>query len=68
MNDMANDLARMYRLFGRVSQGLTPVAEILRQHILNLGNENVNQRTTRNEGKDEKELNDDPQFVKVYIA
>ena len=68
VNDMHEDLSRMYRLFNRVPNGLAPIAEILRSHILNLGNEKIDQRMSRGEGKDEKELGDDPQFIKDILA
>ena len=62
---MGDDLARMYRLFARVPDGLAPIAEIVKQHIADVGNEKIEQRLARAEGKEEKETNDDPQFVKV---
>jgi cullin 1 len=57
----------MFRLFLRVSNGLVPIAEILRQHIVDVGNEKIEQRLARcaSDSKDDKETNDDPQFVKV---
>jgi cullin 1 len=46
-NDMLDDLARMYRLFGRITQGLVPVADILRRYITDVGNEKVEYRLSR---------------------
>lgn len=82
MNDMLSDLSRMFRLFSRVqapvcpssltstcsNAGLIPVAEIVKQHIIDLGTEKINQRLSRvsSAGSSaEKESNDDPQFIKV---
>lgn len=44
VNDSFVDLARMFRLFARLPEGLPPMAEIVRQHILALGNEKLEQR------------------------
>ena len=33
VNDMSEDLSRMFRLFSRVPDGLAPMAEILKQHV-----------------------------------
>lgn len=74
MNDMLEDLSRMYRLFSRITDGLVPISDIFRygydndddgvrdyddhhlfsrQHILDRGNEKINQRLSRVESKDE---------------
>ena len=37
VNDMSEDLSRMFRLFSRVPDGLAPIAEILKQHIAEVG-------------------------------
>ena len=42
VNDMSEDLSRMFRLFSRVPDGLAPIADILKQHIAEV---NVNDRT-----------------------
>ena len=68
MNEMLDDLSRMYRLFSRVPNGLNPIADVLRQHILNLGNEKIDQRTTRNEAKEDKDMTDDPEYIKEILA
>jgi len=74
MNDMLEDLSRMYRLFSRITDGLVPISDIFRQHILDRGNEKINQRLSRVESKDEtgkekeKETNDDPQFIKDLLS
>ena len=36
-NDMSEDLSRMFRLFSRVPDGLAPMADILKQHIAEVG-------------------------------
>lgn len=46
-NDANDDLSRIYRLFNRITDGLVPVAEIVRQHIVDLGNEKIEQRLAR---------------------
>jgi cullin 1 len=33
VNDMSDDLSRMFRLFSRVPDGLVPMADIVKQHI-----------------------------------
>lgn len=40
-NDQFDDLARLYRLFNRISNGLDPIAEIFRNHILAIGTEKI---------------------------
>lgn len=65
VNDMGEDLSRMFRLFARVPEGLPPMADIVKLHIADVGNEKTEMRMARAEGKEEKETNDDPQFVKV---
>jgi cullin 1 len=82
-NDMLEDLSRMYRLFSRVTNGLVPIADILRRHITDVGNEKIEYRISRannaekaeksgdkadKEGGAEKESSDDPQFVKDLLA
>ena len=34
MNDMIDDLSRMYRLFSRITDGLVPVAEIFKVRLV----------------------------------
>jgi len=68
-NDKVEDLSRMYRLFARLpdGQGLQPIADIVRQHILAMGNEKIDERVVRIEGGD-KETNQDPQFIKDLLG
>ena len=49
-NGMLSDLSRVYRLFSRISGGLSPVADIFRQHIIDLGSEKIDQRLSRVSG------------------
>lgn len=49
LNDMNDDLSRIYRLFSRVPEGLVPVSEIFKSHLIDLGNEKVDQRLARAE-------------------
>ena len=68
-NDMYEDLSRMYRLFSRIPDGLAPIADIFRQHIVALGNEKIEQKQGRMEQADKKdEGSDDPQFIKDLLA
>mmetsp|Transcript_27867 Transcript_27867/g.46836 ORF Transcript_27867/g.46836 Transcript_27867/m.46836 type:complete len:789 (-) Transcript_27867:312-2678(-) len=69
-NDMVEDLARMFRLFSRIPDGLVPVAETFKQHITDMGAEKIEQRLSRVENRDEKEkdTNDDPQFIRDLLA
>lgn len=36
-NDKSDDLSRMYRLFNRLPKGLEPMAEIIKDHITEVG-------------------------------
>ena len=70
-NDRKADLARMYRLFGRVpntpTHGLPPMAALVRAHIEQMGNEIIDRREARlSEGA--KDSNQDPGFVKELLA
>eukprot|EP01038_Epipyxis_sp_PR26KG_P011634 gene11634-15584_t len=74
-NDMFVDLARMFRLFSRIPDGLVPIAEIFKQYIIDLGNDKIELRLSRvdnnGESKDpngEKESSDDPQFMKDLLG
>lgn len=72
VNDQLDDLSRLFRLFSRISNGLIPVAEAFKQHIVDLGSDKIEQRLNRVEGgdkdkKEDKESSDDPQFVKDLL-
>lgn len=66
-NDKSVDLQRMYRLFSRLENGLTPIASIVETFIKDMGAEEINRRQARLDGG-EKDKNDDPKFVKEIIA
>ena len=76
MNDNFDDLGRMFRLFKRLPDGLSPMAEILRQHILALGNDKIEARKAKIEAaasadgpktsKDDE--SNDTQFVKDLLV
>mmetsp|Transcript_22385 Transcript_22385/g.52766 ORF Transcript_22385/g.52766 Transcript_22385/m.52766 type:complete len:742 (+) Transcript_22385:152-2377(+) len=66
-NDKSEDLQRMFRLFGRLENGLNPMASIFQQFVTSMGEEEINRRQARLEGG-EKDKNDDPKFVKAIIA
>jgi cullin 1 len=66
-NDKSEDLQRMFKLFGRLENGLAPMAEVVQSYITSQGNEVLDQRKARLDGG-EKEKNDDPVFVKALLA
>lgn len=69
MNDRVIDLSRMFLLFSRLKDGgLSPMADILREHITNLGFDVIEARRVRIESSKEKETSHDPQLVKELIA
>jgi cullin 1 len=47
INDMLEDLSRLFKLFSRINNGLDPIAEIFKQHILNIGNEKIDAYVAR---------------------
>ncbi|CAN0456626.1 unnamed protein product, partial [Discosporangium mesarthrocarpum] len=66
-NDKAEDLSRMYRLFSRLQKGLEPMADIVKDHITEMGNEVIKRREGKIEAG-EKDTNQDPAFVKELLA
>ena len=66
-NNKTEDLARMYSLFSRIPDGIAPMAEILRQHVVELGSDKIEARVARVESAKEKESNDDPEFIKDLL-
>ena len=68
-NERVVDLSRMFQLFSRLKDGgLSPMAEILREHIAQLGFEVLEARRARIENLKEKETSQDPQLVRDLIA
>jgi cullin 1 len=47
IQELIDDLSRLYRLFSKVINGLEPVAEIFKQYVLNLGQEKIADRLSR---------------------
>ena len=68
MNDMTDDLSRMYRLFSRVPNGLQAMADIFKNYITEIGTDKTEQRQVRIDASTEKETNDDPQFLKDLLC
>mmetsp|Transcript_18871 Transcript_18871/g.23751 ORF Transcript_18871/g.23751 Transcript_18871/m.23751 type:complete len:742 (+) Transcript_18871:80-2305(+) len=66
-NNKSEHLARMYRLFSRVPEGLQPMANIVQSFIESMGNEIINRREAKIDAG-EKENNQDPAFVKELLA
>jgi cullin 1 len=66
-NDKSEDLQRMFRLFGRLENGLNPMANILQNFITSMGEDIINRRKARLDSG-EKDKNDDPKFVKSIMA
>jgi cullin 1 len=66
-NDKSEDLQRMFRLFGRLENGLQPMATIVQNFMASMGNDVISQRKARLDSG-ERDKNDDPKFVKALIA
>jgi cullin 1 len=66
-NDKSEDLSRMFRLFSRISGGLQPMANIVKDHITAMGNAIIDRREARIEGG-EKDSEQDPNFVKELLS
>jgi len=64
-NDKTDDLKRMFQLFSRLDDGLQPMADIVQKFITSQGEACVEKRESRL--KNEKDKNDDPEFVKSLI-
>lgn len=54
-DDKTDDLARMYRLFSRITKGLEPVADMFREHVEAEGMKRVKEATEAAEAKKEKD-------------
>lgn len=65
-NDKSEDLQRMFKLFGRLDDGLAPMAEIVQAYISSMGHQVLDHRQARLDGG-EKDKNDDPAFVKRLL-
>lgn len=68
MNDQAEDLSRMYRLFSRVPDGLQAIAEIFKDYVTECGQREIEARQSRIDASSDKESSDDPQFIKDLLG
>lgn len=57
----------MFRLLGRLENGLNPMSTIFQSFVTSIGEDETNRRQTRLDGG-EKDKNDDPKLVKSIIA
>ena len=67
-NDKLDDLARLFRLFSNVPDGLKPISDMVREHIEAMGNAVVDRREADIEKEPKKENATDPTFVKELLA
>ncbi|CEG45293.1 cullin protein 1 [Plasmopara halstedii] len=67
-NDKLEDLARMYRLFARLKNGLEPIADLVQQHITAVGNDIVAKRANAVASGNVRDPSSDPTFIKEILA
>jgi cullin 1 len=68
-NDKLDDLARMYRLFSRIKNGLEPIADLVQRHITAVGNDIVEKRANAIASAGNiKDAASDPAFIKEILA
>lgn len=71
INDMKDDLARMYRMFSGIPDGLLPMALIFKNYIIECGDSKIGERKSRleasNAGGDKKESPEDSEFIKSFL-
>jgi cullin 1 len=67
-NDQLEDLARMYRLFSKVVNGIQPMADIFRHHVTDVGQDALQARQARIDADKAKENNDDPDMIRELIS
>ncbi|CAM9394412.1 unnamed protein product, partial [Heterosigma akashiwo] len=67
-NDKAEDLARMYRLFSRVPDGLAPMAAIAQQFVESRGVEVIARREAKLGSGERDPGGGDPAYVKELLA
>lgn len=70
INDMKDDLARMYRMFSGIPDGLLPMALIFKAYIIECGNGKISERTSRLaalEAEGKKESAEDSEFVQALL-
>lgn len=66
--DKLDDLARMYRLFSRIKNGLEPIADLVQKHITAVGNDIVEKRANAVTSGNIKDASSDPAFIKDILA
>lgn len=66
--DKLDDLARMYRLFARITNGLEPIADLVQKHITAVGNDIVEKRANAVTSGNIKDASSDPAFIKDILA
>lgn len=66
--DKLDDLARMYRLFARLKNGLEPIADLVQKHITAVGNDIVEKRANAVTSGNIKDASSDPAFIKDILT
>ncbi|KAF1333797.1 Cullin protein 1, partial [Globisporangium splendens] len=66
--DKLDDLARMYRLFSRIKNGLEPIADLVQKHITAVGNDIVDKRANAVTSGNIKDASSDPAFIKDILT
>ncbi|TYZ59067.1 hypothetical protein PybrP1_012610 [[Pythium] brassicae (nom. inval.)] len=66
--DKLEDLARMYRLFARLKNGLEPIADLVQKHITAVGNDIVEKRANAVTSGNIKDASSDPAFIKDILT
>ncbi|RLN47166.1 hypothetical protein BBJ29_004981 [Phytophthora kernoviae] len=67
-NDKLDDLARMYRLFSRLKNGLEPIADLVQKHITAVGNDIVDKRANAVATGNVRDPSSDPTFIKDILT
>ncbi|TMW55882.1 hypothetical protein Poli38472_008530 [Pythium oligandrum] len=67
-NDKLDDLARMFRLFSRIKNGLEPIAELVQKYITTVGNDIVEKRAKAVAEGNIKDAASDPEYIKSILS
>lgn len=67
-NDKLDDLARMFRLFSRIKNGLDPIADLVQKHITAVGNDIVDKRANAVAEGNIKDAASDPEYIKSILT
>jgi cullin 1 len=67
-NDKTEDLERMFALFNRLDNGLSPMAKIVEEYIAFVGHSFIDEREARLKAEEKKEKPDDPDFIKKLLG